>query len=48
MDNHKVLSELYITYTNEEPQNIEELPDNRKYRRLEPDEGNSSDRKSVV
>lgn len=37
MDNHKVLSELYITYTNEEPQNIEELPSsgsNRRYFRL--------------
>lgn len=37
MDNHKVLSELYITYTNEKPQNIEELPSsgsNRRYFRL--------------
>ena len=37
MDNHKVLSELYITYTNEEPQNIEELPSSgstRRYFRL--------------
>lgn len=37
MDNHKVLSGLYITYTNEEPQNIEELPSsgsNRRYFRL--------------
>ena len=37
MDNHKVLSELYITYTNEESQNIEELPSsgsNRRYFRL--------------